>query len=69
MATTQFICPKCKIVFTLMRTSEQKADLHCDKREWKKRCKDQSAVDGLAPLDCPEVYREVERHFPSRSMR
>ena len=59
MATEQFTCPICKIVFSLTRKSDGKADLHCDKR-WKTRCKDQPAVNGLAPADCPEVYRELE---------
>jgi len=60
MATEQFTCPKCKILFTLTRTSDLNSNLRCDKREWKKHCKHQPAVNGLAPADCPEVYREVE---------
>jgi hypothetical protein len=36
------------------------SDLRCDKREWKRHCKHQPAVDGLAPANCPEVYRELE---------
>jgi len=60
LATEQFTCPKCEILFTLTRTSDRKSDLRCDKSEWKKRCKHQPAVDGLAPADCPEVYRELE---------
>jgi hypothetical protein len=60
MAAEQFTCLRCKTVFTLTRKSGCKSDLYCDKREWKKHCKRQPAVDGLAPADCPEVYRELE---------
>ena len=49
LATEQFTCLKCNILFTLTRTSDRKSDLRCDKSEWKKRCKHQPAVDGLAP--------------------
>jgi hypothetical protein len=66
LATEEFTCPRCNTVFTLVRTSDSMANLHCDKPEWKKRCKDQPAVDGLAPADCPEVYRELERRLRPR---
>jgi hypothetical protein len=66
MATEQFTCLKCKTVFTHTRTSDWKSDLHCDKREWVKHCEHQPAVDDLAPADCPEVYRELERRLRPR---
>jgi len=66
MAMERFTCHRCKTVFTLTRKSDQNSDLRCDKREWKKRCKHQPAVDGLAPADCPEVYRELEKRLRPR---
>ena len=60
-------CSRCER--ELSQLAPLRLDLRCDKSERKKRCKQQPAVDGLAPADCPEVFRELGNTSPASSMR